>query len=96
MPLLEVQHVNKLTATVQIEERVAASVDRYAAFIHAGADDVINRALEYVFAKDKDFQQHLATNAGNHIIPSLQVKKSRASGKAAKGSKRPTSAATKN
>jgi hypothetical protein len=63
MPLLEVQHVNKLIATVQIEEPVVASVDRYAAFIHASADDVINRALEYVFAKDKNFQKHLASNA---------------------------------
>jgi hypothetical protein len=91
MALLEVQHVNKVTATVQMEEPVAASVDRYAAFIHASADDVINRALEYVFAKDKDFQKHLAANAGTSVVPSLQVKELRVSVKAVKASKRPTS-----
>jgi hypothetical protein len=95
MALLEVQHVRKVTATVQMEEPMAVSVDRYAAFIHASADDVINRALEYVFAKDKDFQKHLASIAGTPVVPSLQVKESRASDKAIKASKRLTSSVVK-
>ena len=44
MPLLEVQHIKKVTAAVQLEESVAVTTDKYAAFIHASADDVINKA----------------------------------------------------
>ncbi|HEY5211590.1 MAG TPA: hypothetical protein VIJ38_01050 [Acidobacteriaceae bacterium] len=43
MPPLEVQHIKRATATVQIEESVALTTDKYAAFIHAIADDVINQ-----------------------------------------------------
>jgi hypothetical protein len=95
MALLEVQHVKKVTATVQMEELIALSVDRYAAFIHAGAEDVINRALEYVFAKDKDFQKYITENAGTAVVPSLQVKELRASGKPIKASKRFAASAIK-
>jgi hypothetical protein len=95
MALLEVLHVHKVTATVEFEEPIALDVDRYAAFIEASADDVINRALEYVFAKDKDFQKHLAANAETTVVRSLQVKELRGSGKPIKASKRPASLAVK-
>ena len=29
------------------------------AFIHAPADEVVNHALDYVFSKDRDFQDYL-------------------------------------
>jgi hypothetical protein len=95
MALLEVQHVIKVTATVQMEEPIAARVDEYAAFIHASADDVINRALEYVFAKDKDFQKYLEDGDGISVVRSLRLKEPRGLGKAAKASKRATSSAVK-
>ena len=95
MALLEVLHVSKVTATVRFEEPIAASVDRYASFINASADDVINRALEYVFAKDKDFQKYLSENAKIPVAPSLQVKELRASGNPVKASKLPGSSAIK-
>jgi hypothetical protein len=80
--LLEVQQIKKVTATVQIEESVATTVDKYAAFIDASADDVINKALEYVFSKDKDFKKFLASDASRNPVPaSLQVRESRAAGK---------------
>jgi hypothetical protein len=90
MPLLAVQHVKKLTATVHIEEPLAATVDKYAAFIHASADDVLNKALEYVFARDKDFQKFLSSDAAASVTPSLQLKRSRVARKVPKASKSPT------
>jgi hypothetical protein len=96
MPLLEVQQIKKVTATVQIEESVAATTDKYAAFIHASANDVINKALEYVFAKDKDFQKFLASDASRNPVPaSLQVKECRAAEKALRASKHPIPVARK-
>ena len=88
MALLEVQYVNKVTATVKLEEPVALTVDKYAAFIHASADDVVNKALEYVFAKDKDFQKFLASSASASVAPSLQVKEIKVTDKAVKRSKK--------
>jgi hypothetical protein len=40
------------------------------------ADDVVNKALEYVFSKDKDFQQYLTTAAAKAAHPTLRVKSS--------------------
>jgi hypothetical protein len=87
MALIEVHHVKKVTATIQLDEPVAIDTNRYAAFIHASADDVINKALEYVFAKDREFQKFIDTHTGNSVVPSLQIKESRAAGKTAKRSK---------
>jgi hypothetical protein len=96
MPLLEVQHIKKVTAAVQLEESVAVATDKYAAFIRASADDVINKALEYVFAKDKDFQKFLASDASRNPVPhSLQVRESRAPGKDPRTSKHPVAVAMK-
>jgi len=74
MPLLEVQQIKKLTATITLEQSTASTVDKYAAFIHATADDVVNKALDYVFSKDKEFQQFLASEAANAVPHSLRVK----------------------
>ena len=95
MALIEVQYISKVTATVRLEEPVALAVDKYAAFIKASADDVINKALEYVFAKDKDFQKFLASHAAAAVVPSLQVKEIRVTNKVAKRSKSPAQLATK-
>jgi hypothetical protein len=73
MPLLEVTTVKKITATVALEESTAKLVDQYAAFLKANADDVVNHALLYVFAKDKEFQQFREKNTA--VPASLRVKK---------------------
>jgi hypothetical protein len=44
MPLLEVQHIKKVSAAFRLKESVAVATDKYAAFIHATADDVTNKA----------------------------------------------------
>ena len=77
MPLLEVQKFTHVTATIAIEQSLAASVDKYAAFIHATADEVVNKALEYVFAKDKEFQKFLASDEASAVAPSLHIRNSR-------------------
>jgi hypothetical protein len=86
MPLLELQKITQVTATIAIEQPLAASVDRYAAFIHATADEVVNKALEYVFAKDKEFQKFLVSDEAALVQPSLQIRESR------NGAKRPRTA----
>jgi len=40
---------------------MAEQVDQYAAFVHASADDVVDKALNYVFSRDRDFQDFLKT-----------------------------------
>ena len=52
MPLLEINQSRHICASVRLDETTAAQVDQYAAFIHASADDVVDKALNYVFSKD--------------------------------------------
>jgi len=52
MPLLEINQIRHISASVRLDESTAAQVDQYAAFIHASADDVVDKALNYVFSKD--------------------------------------------
>jgi hypothetical protein len=80
VPLLEVQKITHVTATITIEQPLAVFVDKYAAFIHATADEVVNNALEYVFARDKEFQRFLASDEATSVSPSLHVKESRNGG----------------
>ncbi len=61
MPLLEIVQTTHVNATIRLEEATAVLVDQYAAFLHAGADEVVDKALVYVFAKDRDFQDFLRT-----------------------------------
>jgi len=55
MPLLEINQSRHICASVRLDEATAAQVDQYAAFIHASPDDVVDKALNYVFSKDRDF-----------------------------------------
>ena len=75
MALLEVTQSRQITATVRLEEKTAAQVNQYAAFIAASADDVVNQALEYVFSKDRDFQEYLKSAEAASAVPSLRVRR---------------------
>ena len=75
MALLEITQTRQITATIRLEEKTAAQVDQYAAFIHASADDVLNHALDYVFSKDRDFQEFLKSAEGTTVAPSLRVRR---------------------
>jgi hypothetical protein len=51
MPLLEITQSRQISASIRLEEATATQVDQYAAFAHASADDVVDKALNYVFSK---------------------------------------------
>jgi hypothetical protein len=79
MPLLEVIQSRQITAFVRFDETNATLVDQYAAFIHATADDVVNKALNYVFAKDRDFQDYLKSSDSRYVIPTLRIRRTQES-----------------
>jgi hypothetical protein len=75
MPLLEVVQTRHVSASIRLDEATAAQVDQYAAFINATADDVVDKALNYVFAKDRDFQEFLKSPQAAQVTPTLRVRK---------------------
>ena len=74
MPLLEITTSRKVTATVSLEEPTANLVNQYAAFTRVAADDVVNKALEYVFTKDKDFQKFIGAPNDTKPMHPLRIK----------------------
>ena len=75
MPLLEVTQTRHVNTYIRLTDATATQVDKYAAFIHASADDVVEHSLAYVFGKDKDFQEFLRTPEAQRITPTLRVRK---------------------
>src|ERR1700689_2747215 len=75
MPLLEINQTRQICASVRLDEVTATQVDQYAAFIHATADDVVGKALNYVFSKDRDFQDFLKTPQAKQVASTLRVRK---------------------
>ena len=75
MPLLEITQSRQISASVRLDEATATQVDQYAAFIRASADDVVDKALNYVFLKDRDFQEFLKTPEAKQISATLRVRK---------------------
>ena len=75
MPLLEINQIRHISASVRLDESTAAQVDQYAAFIHASADDVVDKALNYVFSKDRDFQDFLKTPQAREFASTLRVRR---------------------
>jgi len=82
MPLLEISQIRHICASVRLDEQTAAQVDQYAAFIRASADDVVDKALNYVFSKDRDFQEFLKTPQAKQVASTLRVRKVVANGSA--------------
>jgi hypothetical protein len=78
MPLIEVIQSRQISASVRLDEVTAAQVDQYAAFIHASADDVVDKALSYVFSKDRDFQEFLKTPQAQRVKPTLRIRRTAA------------------
>jgi hypothetical protein len=77
MPLLEINKVRQLTAMLRLNEKTAELVNQYAAFIHCDdADTVIEQGLNYVFTKDRDFQEFLKTTEAQNVRRILRVRKS--------------------
>ena len=80
MPLLEINQIRHICASVRLDEATAAQVDQYAAFIRASADDVVDKALNYVFSKDRDFQEFLKTPQAKQVTSTLRVRKATSNG----------------
>ena len=80
MPLLEINQIHHICASVRLDEVTAAQVDQYAAFIRASADDVVDKALNYVFSKDRDFQDFLKTPQAKQVASTLRVRKGPSNG----------------
>lgn len=74
MPLLEIVQIRRVTASIRLEESTATQIDQYAAFLHASADEVVDKALSYVFAKDRDFQDFLRTPSAANVPASLRIR----------------------
>ena len=75
MPLLEIVQTNYVTAMIRLDEATAGQIDQYAAFLHASADEVVDKALAYVFTKDRDFQDFLRTPEAARAPRSLRVRR---------------------
>ena len=69
MPLIEVTQSQYVSATIRLESATANLVDQYAAFVHGSADEVVDKALNYVFAKDREFQEYLKSHAVSERVP---------------------------
>jgi hypothetical protein len=90
MPLLEIQTVNKITVTVALDESIAQKVDQYALFINAPSDEVVSKALDYVFSKDKDFLSFAQSVDGKKPEHPLRVRKPMEAAERAKRGRRST------
>ncbi len=94
MPLLEVIQTKQISASIRLTDVTATQVDQYAAFIHAGADDVVEQALAYVFSKDRDFQDFLKTPQAERVTSTLRIRKASVAEVAAPVVQKPATAAS--
>jgi hypothetical protein len=81
MPLLEIVQTRHVNATIRLDVTTAEQIDQYAAFLHAPADEVVDKALAYVFAKDRDFQEFLRSPEAGRAAQSLRVRRPPQNGK---------------
>jgi hypothetical protein len=89
MPLLEIIQTRQISATIRVDETTAEQIDQYAAFLHASADEVVDKALAYVFAKDRDFQEFLRTPEAASVAQSLRIRRTQLNGAASEAVQRP-------
>jgi hypothetical protein len=75
MPLIEVTQSRYVTATIRLDSATATLIDQYASFVHGSADEVVDKALNYVFAKDREFQDYLKSSQSAKVAPSLRVRR---------------------
>jgi hypothetical protein len=76
MPLIEINQSRRVSATIRLESATATLIDQYATFLHALADDVVDKALNYVFSKDREFQEYLKTAQSSDVVSTLRVRRS--------------------
>lgn len=89
MPLLEISQSRQLTASIRLDESTATQLDQYASFLRASADEVVDKALAYVFAKDREFQQFLRTPEAAQVRQSLRIRRTPQNGAASEAALKP-------
>ncbi len=95
MPLLEIIQTRQVSATIRVDETTAEQIDQYAAFLHASADEVVDKALAYVFAKDRDFQEFLRTPEAASVAQSLRIRRTQQNGAASEALQQPVKPSSK-
>ena len=75
MPLIEINQSRHVSAMIRLDSATAALINQYAAFIHASADDVVDKAVNYVFSKDREFQEYLKTVLSSNVVSTLRVRR---------------------
>ena len=93
MPLLEVIQTKQVSASIRLSDTTATQVDQYAAYIHATADDVVEKALQYVFAKDPGFRDFQKTPQAKEAAATLRIRKAPANDAAEPPAKKPANGA---
>jgi hypothetical protein len=78
MPLIEVNQTRKVLTSVRLDETILSQINQYAAFIQASPDEVINKCLEYLFSKDRDFVAFRSTDASHRAPELLRARKAAA------------------
>ena len=89
MPLLEIIQTRQVSATIRVDETTAEQIDQYAAFLRASADEVVDKALAYVFTKDRDFQEFLRTPEAASVAQSLRIRRTQQNGAASEAVQQP-------
>ena len=84
MPLFTVKTSNKIDTSMKLEESTVKMLDRYAHWLKASAEDVVDRALEYVFERDREFQAYLQQNPDEAVAATVRIRKPAAPTKDAK------------
>jgi hypothetical protein len=75
VPPLEINQSRYINCSVRLDEPIAAQFAQYTAFIHSSADDVVDEAKNYVFPKDRDFQELLKTPQARQVGSTLRIRK---------------------
>jgi len=73
VPPLEINQSRYINASVRLDEPIAAQFAQYAAFIRASADDVVDKALNYVFWRDRDLADFLKTPQSRQADSTLRM-----------------------
>jgi hypothetical protein len=92
MPLLEVTQTKQISASIRLSESTATQVDQYAAYIQATADDVVEKALQYVFGKDPGFRDFQKTPEASKVTATLRIRKAVQPVPPSEGAKKPVAA----
>ena len=93
MPLLEVIQTKQISAFVRLSDTTAMQVDQYAAYIHATADDVVEKALQYAFTKDPGFRDFQKTPQAKEVAATLRIRKAPVNDAAEPPAKKPANGA---